>query len=434
MASITASLSSKVDARGKAEILLRVIADRKHTFRIRSGVFIPADKWNEKERRIVIRRLGTPEQRELLEAKSRLDDIIGQLLERLETPDRDTITKEALQETVMEFWNPGRIRGRRGLVQAFTEYWTENKRKESWLPYKAMGNILRRFERYRGETLCVEEVTAETLKELQDYMLKECELAKMRKCRHIFEGFNLPEERGMNSVVSLLTKLRTFYNAEKKVSGRSPFDDFEMGRQIYGTPFYLTMEERDAVYRMDLADDPDLACLRDVFIFQCLTGCRVGDLMALKKTDVVDGELVYMPKKTSVSTAKVVRVPLVRTAEEIVERYAEIPGKTLLPRVGNQYCYNKGIREVLRKAGVDRMVSVLDTHTREEVKRPICEVASSHLARRTFIGILYKKVKDPNLIGSMSGHVEGSRAFARYRAIDSEMKRDTLKILDSGED
>lgn len=434
MASITASLSSKVDARGKAEILLRVIADRKHTFRIRSGVFIPADKWNEKERRIVIRRLGTPEQRELLEAKSRLDDIIGRLLERLETPDRDTITKEALQEAVMEFWNPGRVRERRGLVQAFTEYWTECKRKESWHPYKAMGNILRRFEIYRGETLNVEEVTAETLKELQDYMLKECELAKSRRYSKIFDGFNLPESRGMNSVVSLLTKLRTFYNAEKKVSGRSPFDDFEMGRQIYGTPFYLTMEERDAVYRMDLADDPDLACLRDVFIFQCLTGCRVGDLMSLKKTDVVDGELVYMPKKTSVSTAKVVRVPLVRTAEEIVERYAEIPGKTLLPSVGNRNEYNQGIRDVLRKAGVDRMVSVLDTHTREEVKRPICEVASSHLARRTFIGILYKKVKDPNLIGSMSGHVEGSRAFARYRAIDSEMKRDTLKILDSGEE
>ena len=51
------------------------------------------------------------------------------------------------------------------------------------------------------------------------------------------------------------------------------------------------------------------------------------------------------------------------------------------------------------------------------------EVATSHTARKTFIGNLYKQVPDPNLIASMSGHVEGSRAFNRYRTIDDEMKR-----------
>jgi hypothetical protein len=61
---------------------------------------------------------------------------------------------------------------------------------------------------------------------------------------------------------------------------------------------------------------------------------------------------------------------------------------------------------------------------------PINEVASSHLARRAFIGNLYKKVKDPNLVGSLSGHVEGSKAFARYRDIDDEMKKETVNLLE----
>lgn len=52
------------------------------------------------------------------------------------------------------------------------------------------------------------------------------------------------------------------------------------------------------------------------------------------------------------------------------------------------------------------------------------------MARRTFIGNLYKKVQDPNLIGSLSGHAEGSRAFARYRDIDKKMKKDTVNLLD----
>ena len=66
------------------------------------------------------------------------------------------------------------------------------------------------------------------------------------------------------------------------------------------------------------------------------------------------------------------------------------------------------------------MVTVLDSATGKEIKQPINEIASSHMARRTFIGNLYRRVKDPNLIGKLSGHVEGSKAFARYRDIDKE--------------
>ena len=58
------------------------------------------------------------------------------------------------------------------------------------------------------------------------------------------------------------------------------------------------------------------------------------------------------------------------------------------------------------------------------------EVASTPTERKTFIGNLYKQVKDPNLIASMSGHTEGSRAFARYRNIDDDMKKELVNLLD----
>jgi hypothetical protein len=77
-----------------------------------------------------------------------------------------------------------------------------------------------------------------------------------------------------------------------------------------------------------------------------------------------------------------------------------------------------------------RLVTILNPTTRQEEKRPIYEVASSHMARRTFIGNLYKQVKDPNLIGKLSGHVEGSKAFARYRDIDEDMARDLVSLLE----
>ena len=51
------------------------------------------------------------------------------------------------------------------------------------------------------------------------------------------------------------------------------------------------------------------------------------------------------------------------------------------------------------------------------------------MARRTFVGNLYKQVKDPNLVGALSGHKEGSKAFARYRDIDEEMKVELVNLL-----
>ncbi len=75
------------------------------------------------------------------------------------------------------------------------------------------------------------------------------------------------------------------------------------------------------------------------------------------------------------------------------------------------------------------MVTVLDQQTREEIQKPLYEVASSHMARRSFIGNIYKKVKDPNLVGALSGHKEGSKAFTRYRTID-EMKKELIGMLE----
>ena len=46
------------------------------------------------------------------------------------------------------------------------------------------------------------------------------------------------------------------------------------------------------------------------------------------------------------------------------------------------------------------------------------------MARRTFIDNLYKKVKDTNLVGKLSCHCEGSKAFARYRDIDDDMLKE----------
>ncbi len=52
------------------------------------------------------------------------------------------------------------------------------------------------------------------------------------------------------------------------------------------------------------------------------------------------------------------------------------------------------------------------------------------MARRTFCGNLYRSVKDPDLVGSLSGHAHGSIAFTRYRNIDDDMKQELVRELE----
>ena len=208
-----------------------------------------------------------------------------------------------------------------------------------------------------------------------------------------------------------------------------PFDSYEIPAKVYGTPYYLTLEERNAVYDMDLSDDPALASHRDVFMFQCLVGCRYSDLVRLTSDNIVNGAVEYIPHKTKEERQNVVRVPLNARASALVEKYAGVDAKgRLFPFISAQR-YNDDIKDIFRLCGVTRLVTVINSVTGREEQRPINEVASSHMARRCFVGNLYKKVKDPNLIASMSGHAEGSKAFARYRAIDDDVKFETVSFL-----
>ena len=90
-------------------------------------------------------------------------------------------------------------------------------------------------------------------------------------------------------------------------------------------------------------------------------------------------------------------------------------------------------RQAMLEAEIDAFSlppRAINPKTREEEKKRLCDIARSHLARRTFIGNIYKLVKDPNLVSALTGHAEGSRAFNRYRDIDIDMKRDLVKILE----
>ena len=106
--------------------------------------------------------------------------------------------------------------------------------------------------------------------------------------------------RGDNRLVKLTKKLKAFfvwlYETDK--TKNRPFEGIKIGSEKFGTPYYITIEERNAIADFDLSGSKSLEVQRDIFVFQCFVGCRVGDLIKLTEDNVVNGVLVYAPHKT----------------------------------------------------------------------------------------------------------------------------------------
>ncbi|KAA6327990.1 Tyrosine recombinase XerC [termite gut metagenome] len=312
--------------------------------------------------------------------------------------------------------------------------------------FMVLKRALQRYELFvsvnerRNFKLEIDNITSDTITDFESFLRNEHTLYD--EYRGIYDRFpsiinanrktSKPQPRGTNTINALFNKLRAFFNwcLDNEKTKNRPFKNYESTPDLYGTPIYITIDERNQILNTDLSHRPQLAIQRDIFIFQCLIGCRVGDLYKMTSSNVINNAIEYIPRKTKDGHPETIRVPLNDTAKELLQQYK---GKDIKERIFpfiSEQKYNEAIKEVFRLAGITRSVTVINPTTREEEKRPINEIASSHLARRTFVGNLYKKVKDPNLVGALSGHKEGSRAFARYRDIDNEMKVELIKMLE----
>lgn len=316
--------------------------------------------------------------------------------------------------------------------------------------YNVVFRVMCRYEIFRTQLTGIEwkwdldAVTSEDMKDFMDYIRNEKDYSEKYKKVFAFSTSLYPVEcglkhraakmkpRGENYISCMQKKIKAFWHwmQANGITSNYPFNGVVMSQAVFGTPYYLNIDERNLVAEYDFSEKPCLALQRDIFIFQCLIGCRVGDLYALTSANIVNGVLVYTPHKTKDDSEPVTaRVPLSERALSLLNKYKGVDQKGRLFPFISLSGYNDAIKEVLKVCGIKRMVNVRNPTTGENEMRPICDVATSHMARRTFVGNAYKQVKDQNIVSKMSGHAEGSRAFSRYREIDDDTLAEVINAI-----
>jgi len=108
----------------------------------------------------------------------------------------------------------------------------------------------------------------------------------------------------------------------------------------------------------------------------------------------------------------------------------DLPVDMLLPFINDQW-YNNYLKELFRHENIkhDQIVTRLNPLTPEPENIRLCDIESSHLTRRASVWNLYCKVIS-YLICSISGHVQDSKALARYHDVSIELQKQAMDIID----
>ena len=288
---------------------------------------------------------------------------------------------------------------------------------------------LQRFLIIKGlSAISAREFTSDLLLEYRKFIYDE--YLYVAQFPHLYlrgEGRHAPRRRCKDTtVVHDLKALQAFFR-ELEATGeirRSPFKkvSFEKRRSImhvmYDAPIFLKAEELRQL--MKTAVPSELQQTKDIFVLNCALGCRISDLKRLTMDKVAVSEdgipyIHYMPSKTArnQTTNQEIQTPLIRPALEII-RSTRLAFNGHNPKYEKQV-YNKNLRRLLEYCGIERPVCLYDSERRDNVYRPLYEVASSKLARKTHVDMLTKVQINYYVAGL---HREGSGAVFRYTSLE----------------
>lgn len=250
-------------------------------------------------------------------------------------------------------------------------------------------------------------------------------------------GSRPPQKRMKDTTVVHDLKLLQSFFAELENTDEitcSPFRKISVEKRrvmmhvMYDVPIFLRSDELRHVMTTSVPEG--LQWVKDLFVLNCAIGCRIGDLLRLTPDKVAVSEegipyVHYMPSKTArmQTTNYEVMTPLIDPALEIINRTKfNLMGPN--QKYGRQL-YNQVLRQLLHFCDITRKVNLFSHEKGDNIYKPLWEVATSKLARKTHIDMLNKVQINYYAAGL---HRAGSDAVFRYTNLELADRYELLKL------
>ena len=183
---------------------------------------------------------------------------------------------------------------------------------------------------------------------------------------------------------------------------------------------YLTWDELMRLYTFQFGEC--FSRVRDVFCFCCFSGLRYSDVAKLQKSDISNGAIHIVTKKTGDKLT----IELNKYTTEILERYSGTNSQLALPIISNVKM-NKYLKELGKIAEINeqvRQVYYVGSERHEEV-HPKYELLTTHCGRRTFVVNAIFLGIAPEVIMKWTEHAN-YESMKPYIAIVDKLKRQEM--------
>jgi integrase len=289
----------------------------------------------------------------------------------------------------------------------YDAFMIEKQKRKEWKPatvkrYKNIKNHLEEFEKKIDYKLTFNAINERFYTDFTDY------------CYNTLDHYTNTFARNIG-----LFKTFMYWAFDNKITYNDAFKKFKKPIRVVTKEEALSLEQIEEIFNFD-CNSSKLEKARDIFIFQCFTGLRYGELKSINKRVVINGILFIKEDKDVTKPPR--EIPLFSVSKFILKKY-----DYQLPLITNQK-QNDYIKELLKamKWSNDVEYSRTKNKEKETIIKPFHDRISTHTARRSFITVMKNKGIADKTIMSMTGHKD-IKTFNMYHKVDNIAREDAVQ-------
>ncbi len=385
--------------------------EKKRTVRIPTNIKVKAKSWSPKSQTVIRGKSSDHStiNKSLLIEMEKVSEIVGELSAqgRFQLPEIKHRYLELNSPITQDFF---------GIYDEFLSIKEKSMTRNGIKDFKTLKTHLLGFENERGDKIILSQIDLTFFEKFENYLSA---LTIPRKVKDRDEVEMIPFAD--STILKNLQTLRVFLNGQRDrgMPVSRSYKKFKIRSQP--VPALVTLESEEYRLLLDKVDNERLEKVRMLFVLQCSTGLRYSDVIKIRKNHVRD-DTIFM---NSTKTRQKLQIPLNVNSKEILTA-CNFDTSTI--SISNQK-YNDYIKELCRNAGIN--LSFLKTSYRgnKEFTEDLMkyEIMSSHHGRRFFITQNLINGARPEVIMSMTGHVD-FRSFRKYIAVTDRSRVNAMEL------
>ncbi len=186
-------------------------------------------------------------------------------------------------------------------------------------------------------------------------------------------------------------------------------------------PALVTLEPDEYRLLLNKVENERLEKVRKLFVLQCATGLRYSDVIKIRKNHIRDNH-IFM---NSTKTRQKLQIPLNDNSKDILNA-CNFDTSTI--SISNKK-YNDYIKKLCKHVGIHQPFVKTSYRGNKEFPEDLkkYEIMSSHHGRRFFITQNLINGVRPEVIMSMTGHVD-FRSFKKYIAVTDRSRVNAMEL------